>query len=74
MQKKKRKKIACSVKQISVVSKMFTLDQIKSALFSLINKDANTGIEKEANDFLLDTFNEAKKLIAKNDAQTSTPS
>lgn len=52
---------------------MFTLDQIKSALFSLINKDANTGIEKEANDFLLDAFNEAKKLIAKNDAQTSTP-
>jgi hypothetical protein len=53
---------------------MFTLDQIKSALWPLMNKDANTGIEKEFNNFILDTFNEAKKLIAKNDAQTSTPS
>lgn len=52
---------------------MFTLDQIKSALFSLINKDANTGIEKEANDFLLDAFNEAKKLIAKNNEQANPP-
>lgn len=42
---------------------MFTLQQIKDALFPLINKDANTGAEKSANDFLLDCVNEAVKLI-----------
>lgn len=44
---------------------MFTLKQIQDALFPLINKDANTGREKEANDFILDCVNEAKKLIEK---------
>jgi hypothetical protein len=42
---------------------MFTLQQIQAAIFPLINKDANDGIEKQANDFLLDFYNEAKKLI-----------
>lgn len=47
---------------------MFTLQQIKDALFPLINKDANTGAEKEFNDFILDCVNEAKKLIEKSNS------
>lgn len=42
---------------------MFTLKQIQAALWPLINKDANTGNEKRFNDFVLDTINEAAKLI-----------
>lgn len=42
---------------------MFTLDQIKAALFPLINKNAHTGDEKKFNDFILDCVNEAAKLI-----------
>lgn len=53
--------------------KMFTLDQIKNALFPLINKDANTGVDKEANDFLLDCFNEAKKLIKQHEETKPKP-
>ncbi len=44
---------------------MFTLKDIQNALWPLINKDAHTGAEKEANDFLLDCLNEAKKLLDK---------
>ncbi len=50
---------------------MFTLDQIKAAIFPLINKDANTGVEKEFNNFLLDFYNEASKLINKHVATNS---
>lgn len=46
---------------------MFTLQQIKNALYPLINKDANTGVEKSFNDFLLDVVNEAQKLIKENE-------
>lgn len=42
---------------------MFTLQQIKNALFPLIDKDAHSGAEKEFNNFLLDVVNEAAKLI-----------
>ena len=42
---------------------MFTLKQIQAALWPLINKDAHTGAEKSFNEFLLDTINEAQKLI-----------
>jgi len=42
---------------------MFTLSQIQKALWPLINKDANTGAEKSFNNFVLDTINEAEKLI-----------
>lgn len=45
---------------------MFTLKQIQAALWPLINKDANTGAEKSANDFILDVINEAEKLIKTN--------
>lgn len=41
-----------------------TRQQIQDALFPLINKDANTGDEKECNDFLLDCVNGAEKLLA----------
>lgn len=53
--------------------KMFTLQQIQDALFPLINKDANTGDEKNANDFLLDMYNEAKKLIKNYDSNRRNP-
>ena len=46
---------------------MFTLKQIQAALWPLINKDANTGAEKSANDFILDVINEAQKLIKENE-------
>lgn len=46
---------------------MFTLKQIQAALWPLINKDANTGVEKSFNDFILDTINEAQKLIKSNE-------
>lgn len=42
---------------------MFTLQQIQTALWPLINKDAHTGDEKRFNDFILDVINEAAKLI-----------
>ena len=42
---------------------MFTLQQIKDALFPLINRDANTDDEKKFNDFILDCVLEAEKLI-----------
>lgn len=42
---------------------MFTLQQIQTALWPLINKDAHTGDEKRFNDFILDVINEAQKLI-----------
>lgn len=51
----------------SYYKQMFTLKQIQAALWPLINKDANTGSEKLANDFLLDTINEAQKLIKENE-------
>jgi hypothetical protein len=51
----------------SYYKQMFTLKQIQNALWPLINKDANTGSEKLANDFLLDTINEAQKLIKENE-------
>lgn len=51
---------------------MFTLQQIKDALFPLINKDANTGTEKEFNDFLLDCVNEAAKLIKQHEKNTNS--
>ena len=46
---------------------MFTLQQIKNALYPLINKDANTGAEKKFNDFILDVINEAEKMIKQNE-------
>lgn len=46
---------------------MFTLKQIQAALWPLINKDAHTGVEKAFNDFILDTINEAQKLIKENE-------
>lgn len=51
---------------------MFTLKQIQTALWPLINKDAHTGAEKEANDFLLDCLNEAQKLIKENEKNTNS--
>lgn len=51
---------------------MFTLQQIKDALFPLINKDAHTGVEKSFNDFILDCVNEAAKLIQENEKPTSS--
>lgn len=38
---------------------------IKSALFSLINKDFKNQADKNLNDFLLDTLNECEKAFAK---------
>jgi len=52
---------------------MFTLQQIKSALFPLINKDAHTGAEKAFNDFILDVVNEAAKLIKQYEKIESKP-
>ena len=42
---------------------MPTLKQLQDALFPLINKDANEGQEKTFNDFVLEAYNELKKLI-----------
>ncbi len=41
-----------------------TLEVIKTALFSLMNKDAESPSEKSLNNLVLDTFNECQKLIA----------
>ncbi len=50
---------------------MFTLKDIQNALWPLINKDANTGAEKLANDFILDVYNEAAKLIKQHEKTES---
>lgn len=42
-----------------------TPEVIKSALFSLINKDFKSQADKNLNDFLLDTLNECEKAFAK---------
>ncbi len=41
-----------------------TLEVIKSALFSLMNKDAESPNEKSLNNLILDSWNESQKLIA----------
>lgn len=38
---------------------------IKSAIFSLINKDFKTQADRDLNDFLLDTLNECEKAFSK---------
>ena len=42
-----------------------TPEVIKSALFSLINKDFKTQADKNLNDFLLDVLNDCEKTFSK---------
>lgn len=42
-----------------------TPETIKSALFSLINKDFKNQADKNLNDFLLDVLNDCEKAFAK---------
>jgi len=42
---------------------MITLEQLKNAIFPLIDKEQLTEADKTLNNILLDCYNEAKKLI-----------
>lgn len=46
-----------------------TFKVVETALFSLMDKDATTPLEKSLNDLILDTYSESKRLIAEIDLE-----